>query len=311
LPVWLSDDVYKDSRLHHSLKMKHITLDEETRRLILDSQRNEITEHVVYGKLANSSKNPQNKEILKQIASDELDHYNFWKEFTDENVKPDRLKVLAYSLIARIFGLTFGIKLMEKGEEHAQVTYEKISSSVPSAKRIVEDEDEHEKQLIDLIDEERLRYVGSIVLGLNDALVELTGALAGFTFALHNTRVIAMVGLITGIAASLSMAASEYLSTKSEEGEVNPLKASVYTGFAYVITVLFLIFPYLLLSNLYPCLGITVLNAVLIIFIFTFYISIAKDISFKDRFLEMTLISLGIAALTFCIGYVIRIFLNV
>jgi len=291
--------------------MKHITLDEETRRLILDSQRNEITEHVVYGKLANSSKNPQNKEILKQIASDELDHYNFWKEFTDENVKPDRLKVLAYSLIARIFGLTFGIKLMEKGEEHAQVTYEKISSSVPSAKRIVEDEDEHEKQLIDLIDEERLRYVGSIVLGLNDALVELTGALAGFTFALHNTRVIAMVGLITGIAASLSMAASEYLSTKSEEGEVNPLKASVYTGFAYVITVLFLIFPYLLLSNLYPCLGITVLNAVLIIFIFTFYISIAKDISFKDRFLEMTLISLGIAALTFCIGYVIRIFLNV
>jgi len=291
--------------------MKHITLDEETRRLILDSQRNEITEHVVYGKLANSSKNPQNKEILKQIASDELDHYNFWKEFTDENVKPDRLKVLAYSLIARIFGLTFGIKLMEKGEEHAQVTYEKISSSVPSAKRIVEDEDEHEKQLIDLIDEERLRYVGSIVLGLNDALVELTGALAGFTFALHNTRVIAMVGLITGIAASLSMAASEYLSTKSEEGEVNPLKASVYTGFAYVITVLFLIFPYLLLSNLYPCLGITVLNAVLVIFIFTFYISIAKDISFKDRFLEMTLISLGIAALTFCIGYVIRIFLNV
>jgi len=107
------------------------------------------------------------------------------------------------------------------------------------------------------------------------------------------------------------MAASEYLSTKSEEGEVNPLKASVYTGFAYVITVLFLIFPYLLLSNLYPCLGITVLNAVLVIFIFTFYISIAKDISFKDRFLEMTLISLGIAALTFCIGYVIRIFLNV
>ena len=291
--------------------MSSVTLDKETRRLILGSQRNEITEHIVYGKLANSSKNPKNRKILEQIASDELDHYNFWKEFTEENVEPDRLKVLTYSLIARIFGLTFGIKLMEKGEEHAQVTYEKISSSVPSAKGIVEDEDEHEKQLIDLIDEERLRYVGSIVLGLNDALVELTGALAGFTFALHNTRVIAMVGLITGIAASLSMAASEYLSTKSEEGEVNPLKASVYTGFAYVLTVLFLIFPYLILSNLYLCLVITVLNAVLIIFIFTFYISIAKDISFKDRFLEMTLISLGIAALTFCIGYVIRIFLNV
>lgn len=122
---------------------------------------------------------------------------------------------------------------------------------MPYAKSIVKDEDEHEKQLIDLIDEERLRYVGSMVLGLNDALVELTGALAGLTFALRNTHVVAMAGLITGVAASLSMAASEYLSTKSEEGAKNPLKASVYTGSAYVLTVLFLIFPYLFFTNLY------------------------------------------------------------
>ena len=112
---------------------------------------------------------------------------------------------------------------MEKGEEKAQTTYEKISKTIPDAKDIVEDEDEHERQLLDLIDEERLRYVGSMVLGLNDALVELTGALAGFTLALQNTRIVAMTGLITGVAASLSMATSEYLSTKSEgEGVKTP-----------------------------------------------------------------------------------------
>jgi VIT1/CCC1 family predicted Fe2+/Mn2+ transporter len=291
--------------------MKDIVLAEEIRKSILNSQKNEITEHIVYEKLSRSMKNPENKRILKHISSDELGHYNFWKKYTNEDVKPDKFKVWIYYVIAKIFGLTFGIKLMEKGEERAQVTYEKISRFVPSAKSVLEDEDEHEKQLINLIDEERLRYVGSIVLGLNDALVELTGVLAGLTFTLQRTRVIAMAGLITGIAASLSMAASEYLSTKSEEGKGNPLKASVYTGSAYVITVLFLIFPYLILTNLYVCLGITVLNAILVIFIFTFYISIAKDISFRNRFLEMALISLGIAALTFCIGYVIRIFLNV
>ncbi|MDI6704563.1 MAG: VIT1/CCC1 transporter family protein [bacterium] len=82
-----------------------------------------------------------------------------------------------------------------------------------------------------------------MVLGLNDALVELTGALAGFTFALQNTRVVAMAGLITGVAASLSMTTSEYLSTKSEGGAKSPFKASVYTGSAYVLTVMFLIFP--------------------------------------------------------------------
>ena len=103
---------------------------------------------------------------------------------------------------------------MERGEEKAQTTYGKISEFVPSAKEIVEDEDKHELELINMLDEERLRYVGSIVLGLNDALVELTGALAGLTFALQNTRLTAMAGLITGVAASLSMATSEYLSTK-------------------------------------------------------------------------------------------------
>jgi VIT1/CCC1 family predicted Fe2+/Mn2+ transporter len=291
--------------------MKDVTLNEETRKLILNSQKNEITEHIIYEKLSKSTKNPQNKRILKQISSDELEHYDFWKNYTNKDVKPDKLKVWTYYIIAKIFGLTFGTKLMENGEERAQVTYEKISSYVPSAKRIVEDEDKHERQLIDLIDEERLRYVGSIVLGLNDALVELTGALAGLTFTLQNTRVIAMAGLITGIAASLSMAASEYLSTKSEEDKGNPLKASLYTGSAYVITVMFLIFPYLLFTNVYLCLGVTVLNAIAVIFIFTYYVSIAKDIPFKDRFLEMALISLGIAALTFCIGYIIGIFLNV
>jgi len=286
-------------------------LDEETKNIILTAQRNEITEHFIYEKLSQSTKDPHNRNILERISSDELNHYNFWKKYTQENVKPDKLKIWKYFLISRIFGLTFGIKLMERGEEQAQVTYGKISRFVPDAKSVVKDEDKHEKQLINMIDEERLRYVGSMVLGLSDALVELTGALAGLTLVLQNTRLIAMAGLITGVAASLSMAASEYLSTKSEEDAKNPFKASVYTGFAYVLTVLFLIFPYLLLTNFYFCLGFTILNAIIVIFIFTFYISVAKDLSFTNRFLEMALISLGIAALTFGIGFLIRIFLNV
>ena len=285
-------------------------LDKETKKAVLTAQKNEITEHFIYEKLSQSIKDPHNKKILKRISSDELKHYDFWKKYTHENVKPDKLKIWKYFFISRILGLTFGIKLMERGEEQAQVTYEKISKFLPDAKSIVKDEDEHEKQLINLIDEERLRYVGSMVLGLNDALVELTGALAGLTLALQNTRLIAMTGLITGIAASLSMASSEYLSTKSEDAK-NPFKASIYTGSAYVLTVLFLIFPYLLFTNFYFCLGFTILNAITVIFIFTFYISVAKDVSFRNRFFEMTIISLGIAALTFGIGFLIRIFFNV
>ncbi len=227
------------------------------------------------------------------------------------DVNPDKLKIWKYFLISKIFGITFGIKLLERGEKQAQLTYEEISKSLPEAQSVIKDENEHERQLINLIDEERLRYIGSMVLGLNDALVELTGALAGFTFALQNTQLIAVTGLITGIAASLSMAASEYLSVKSEGGAQNPFKAAVYTGITYVLTVLFLILPYLIFTNLYFCLSITIFNAILVIFIFTFYISVARDISFRKRFFEMALISLGIAALTFSIGFLIRGFLNI
>ena len=286
-------------------------LDSRARAMLLAAQRNEITEHLVYRKLAQAVKSPHNAEVLNRISDDEHRHYRVWKGHTREDVQPSRFKVWAYCLIARLFGVTFGIKLMERGEGMARDSYRELPDSVPEAMQIADEEDEHEAQLIGLIDEELLDYVGSMVLGLSDALVELTGALAGLTLALANTRLIAMTGLVTGIAASLSMAASEYLSTKSEESGQDPLKAALYTGTAYVLTVFFLILPYLLLDGLYLCLGIALLNAIIVIVAFTFYVSVAKDLSFRDRFREMALLSLGVAALSFGIGYVIRVFLGV
>jgi VIT1/CCC1 family predicted Fe2+/Mn2+ transporter len=274
-------------------------------------QKNEITEHHIYMRLARSTKISENKRILEEIAGDELDHYRRWREYTQQDVRPDRLKIWMYYFISRIFGITFGIKLMEMGEEDAQDHYEQLQGSIPDLDAIIQDENEHEHKLINLIDEERLRYMGSIVLGLNDALVELTGALAGLTLALQNTRLIALTGLITGIAAALSMGASEYLSTKSEETIQNPFRASIYTGSTYIVTVFVLILPYLIAENYYVALVFTMALAILIIAFFNYYISIAKDVEFKERFLEMTILSLGVAAVSFVIGSIFRSFLGV
>lgn len=282
------------------------------KKALLAAQHNEITEHVIYRKLAASTRDSHNAKILKKISDDELKHYNVWKGFTGKELKPKWFMVFLYYWIAKIFGITFGMKLMEKGEKLAQFNYEKIAKSIPETKAIIEDENEHEQALLNMLDEERLQYVGSIVLGLNDALVELTGALAGLTFAFQNGQLIAIAGLITGIAASFSMAASEYLSTKAEKGhDKHPIKASVYTGLAYICTVMLLIGPYLLLENLYLSLGIMLLNAILVIFFFTFYVSVAKDQPFRKDFLEMTFISLGVAALSFGIGVLIRTFVGI
>ena len=195
---------------------------------------------------------------------------------------------------------------MEKGEEQAQEAYAEVLETVPAVKEPWEDEGEHEELLLDLLDEDVLKYIGSVVLGLNDALVELTGTLAGLTFAFQNTKLIALSGLITGISASFSMAASEYLSSRAEEGETRPTRSALYTGIAYIFTVMVLVFPYLVLENYLICLGWTLINAILVIAVFNFYLAVARDLRFGKRFLEMAAVSVGVAAFSFGVGYLIR-----
>lgn len=332
---------------------------------LLKAQQREITEYFIYDQLSKAAKEERNKEILAEISKDELRHYYLWKKYTKANIQPSKGKLVWYSIITKIFGMTFGIRLMEKGEKKAQINYDLFSKDIREIKGVIADEEKHEDKLIALLEEDRLSYIGSIVLGLNDALVELTGALAGFTLALQNSRLIAIIGLITGFAASLSMAASEYLSTKAESVSVrrdpsehlkerllrkkdakisvnlkhkvipqsnhlttnglkildhfghkhhhvkHPLRASIYTGIAYLLTVLTLVFPFFLLTNVFFALGWTILNALIIIFCFTFYVSIAQNLPFKRKFFEMAFISLGVAAVTFIIGYFIKMFLGV
>jgi VIT1/CCC1 family predicted Fe2+/Mn2+ transporter len=280
-------------------------------KILLSAQKTEITEYVIYRKLAGDVKEAGNRDVLWQISRDELRHYRLWKGFTDKKKKPNWLMVWCFYLISRLFGLSFGLKLMEHGERSATTAYTAISGSLPEALDIAREEDEHEKQLLQLIDEERLDYVGSMIRGLNDALVELTGALAGFTFALQDSRLVAMVGLITGIAASLSMGCTEYLAIKSEESTKTPLKSALYTGSAYIITVFFLVLPYLVIPHVFVAFGVMILNALIVIVLFNFYISVAKELSFTRRFLEMALLSLGVAAISFGIGYLVRELLGV
>lgn len=289
------------------------SISEATRRRLLEIQRTEITEHHLYRRLAQRIRAPNNRETLEKIAADELAHYQTWRKYTGQDVAPDWGRVRRYELISRLMGFTFAVKLMERNEVDAQDCYAQLKGEIPEKDldEIIRQEYEHEDALLALLDEERLRYTGSIVLGLNDALVELTGTLAGLTLALQNTRLIALVGLITGIAAALSMAASEYLSTKAQETRKQPVRAAIYTGFAYIATVLVLILPYLLLESYFHALGLTLAAAVTIIALFNYYISVAKDEPFRHRFVEMAALSLGIAALSFLIGYLARTFLGV
>ncbi len=288
--------------------------DIQLKKALLIEQKNEITGHLIYKKLSRKIKSSENAQILKRISDDELKHYEKLKVLTKTEVVPNYFQLYFYLFVSLIFGLTFGIKLLEKGEDKAQDKYNELSEHEAVIKEIMTDEEVHEQELIEMIDEERLNHIGSVVLGLNDALVELTGALAGYTFAFQNTKIIALTGLITGISASFSMAASEYLSSRQEENEEaqkTAAKSALYTGIAYVITVALLIMPFLIVANPFVSLILTLLTAVLIIFGFNYYISVAKGVPFRKRFIEMALISLGVSGISFLVGVAVKVIFGI
>ncbi len=288
--------------------MKEVS--KEALAVIKKMQQNELNESIIYNKIARFAKGEENKKTLRRLAAEERAHYEIWKSYTGVEMKPNRAKVFKYTMIARLLGFTFAVKLMERGEEVAQEKYGLLTQEVPESIQIREQEEEHEASLLAILDEEKLRYVGSMVLGLSDALVELAGSLAGFTFALENTKLVALSGLIVGISATFSMASSEFLSAKSE-GRKDAFKSCSYTGIAYLLTVVALILPYLLLSQPIVALAVMIGIIVLIIAGFTYYTAVAQDLKFGSRFLEMAAISISVAMISFVVGILAKQLLGV
>lgn len=102
------------------------------------------------------------------------------------------------------------------------------------------------------------------------------------------------------------MAASEYLSTLAEGDETSPMRSAVYTGLAYIITVAVLVLPFLVSDNFLVCLAWTLFNAILVIVAFNYYVSVAQDLAFGRRFLEMAGVSMGVAVFSFGMIVIIR-----
>ncbi len=289
-----------------------VQLTEQTRKLLLSYQQSEVTDHVLYSRIASRQKESKNKTVLENIAAEEVGHAAIWGKYTGQEVAPRRWTIFWYGLLSWLLGYTFVIKLMEKGEYATGRKYEQLLKEIPEAAKIIEDEQRHEAELAALLDEERLQYVGAMVLGLNDAVIELTGAIAGLTFALNSTRLVALSAIIVGVSATLSMSSSSYLAEKAD-GNPKAVASGFYTGAAYLVTVVLLVLPYLLYpeTSYAAALGTMLLLVILILLFFNYYLSVAKDLPFARHFGEMAGISLGVALISFLIGLAVKAFLGI
>ena len=275
---------------------------------LLRLQRDETTACELYRRLAGRAEDAADRRTLLRIVADERRHCRVLSDRTGREMVPDSRRVLWYMCLVRLLGTAFVVRRMERCERTAAARYALYADGREFA-RIVSEELRHGEALTGLAGRIRLCYISSVILGLNDALVEFTGALAGFTLALDEPRLVALTGGITGIAAALSMAASEYLATKSERSPAKrPLRAAACTGVTYLLTVAVLIAPYLIFANPFWALGVMLLAALSIIALFNYYYAVVHCESFRRRFSEMAAISFGIAAVSFGIGYLLRRF---
>jgi len=282
-------------------------------RRFLQVQKAQKTAHSMYQYLARQSRDPEHSRILAELGDWEMQSYQLAVRHSGRESSASRFVLGLLAFLRTLFGLTFVIKFMEIGERRAEQAYgdDPLGEHYPEdMARMVKTSEAQEQALIGMIKEERLNYLGSIVLGLNDALVELTGALAGLTFVFQDSRLIGFTGLITGIAASFSMGASEYLSRKTEGGG-DAMRSAAYTFLSYIAAVAVLITPFLALSNPYASLVIALALAWGIIGIFSYYLSVVKEDSFKRRFLEMAAVSTGVAGLSFGFGALIKVLFDI
>lgn len=148
------------------------------------------------------------------------------------------------------------------------------------------------------------------MLGMHDALVSLTGMIAGLTFALANRRMIVLSAIIASVAAGLSMAASNYLAEKTNE---NPyaLRAGIITGAAYLGTCAFLILPFLVVPNTHTALIMSFIMTVFIIFCCNWCIARRHMRPWWKHAFEMLAICTGVSIISFVIGEVAKYTLGI
>ena len=278
-------------------------LDQKAVKILLKVQKDECNAVILYSKIAKRQKNSENKKVLNQISKDEQKHYEVWKSYTKQDVNHNSLYIFWCILLSYIFGYTFVIKILERSEKIGAKNYKLLSKTYPEAIKIQVEEEKHEEKLISLLEDSRVSNIGAMVLGINDAIVELTGSIAGFTFAYMDTKLTALSAIIVGISATLSMASASFLSEKAR-GNKKAILACLYTGVSYLVVVILMTLPFLLFpSSMYLWAFITMIGVVvLVVMVMSFYISVVQGKTFWKHFLMMLCISLGVAGISYGIG---------
>jgi VIT1/CCC1 family predicted Fe2+/Mn2+ transporter/rubrerythrin len=216
---------------------------EQRRRLLAQLRRNwreEMQSARLYRRLASTQPEGQHRRVLLEMSGHELRHASHWRRRLEElgGEAPHILtspRELILPILARTFGLTSVLTLIEGGEARGKLNYIRQARQLPDeasreiAGSIVPDERRHQGAAARLRGvpegEEPVAHTGTshvgdfvrdLIFGLNDGVVSNFSLLSGVAGAGSSHRVVLLAGVAGLIAGAVAMAAGAYLSNKSQ-----------------------------------------------------------------------------------------------
>jgi VIT1/CCC1 family predicted Fe2+/Mn2+ transporter len=284
-----------------------LTLEKVARERMSD----EWSDYTLYDRLARTvSPESPFADILRTLSATEHGHYEFWNKYVPgEKPRLDKVKLYWVLFLRRFFGLTFATRYLDRHEGKVVTEYKAVANLIPETDRkafdaMVADEKEHEKAFAMKVESTAVAYISFVVLGLADALVEISGIHAGWLGLFEKTEIAGLAGIIAGGAASLAMASAAFAQAK--QGFKGSARISAaYTGVSYFVTAIILATPYFLTSSMPLALGGSLTLAVIILAITTWYSVVIQEKFFLRDFVEILAILFATTILVFVLGYLV------
>ncbi len=255
--------------------------------------------------------------IFEELSHTEHSHYEFWKKFSPHTTGPkvSRLRNYGIRFIEAVFGATFAIKFLQRHEKATLEKYRSVERLIPegdkaSFERMLKDEVEHEARLAEQTEGTIIRYMSFVVLGLADAIVEISGIHAGSLGIYDSTKLTAIAGIVAGAAASISMASAAFAQAK--QGFQGSAKVSAATtGVSYFCSAALLAAPYFLTSEAVIAMACSLASAIMILLFVSYYNSIISGANFLRDFGELAGTMLIATASLLILGGLIRGWLGI
>lgn len=271
----------------------------------------EFQDYKVYERLSKSVGGTFS-ETLSQLAAMEKRHMEFWQRYVpEERPKARRLSLYWIAFLRNVLGITFVTRYLDRHETKVIHQYRAAAALIPQEDKaafdqVIADEELHERELGKSVETAAVQYISFIVLGLADALVEITGIHAGSLGIYSSTKIAGLAGVIAGGAASLAMSSAAFAQAKQGFGGSARMSA-IYTGVSYFVTAVTLASPYFLTKNMLEAISVSLTLAVIILALSTYYSSIISEKPFTRDFLEIALFMFGVTVALYLGGTAIGI----